>query len=117
MTNPLENAALEVTAQDAAQALADGSATVIDVREPYEWAAGRIGGAVHIPLEHLAARAEELDRSRPVIFQCHVGSRSLMAAQAFAAAGFDARSLAGGIRAWAEAGLPLEPDGGAVADH
>jgi rhodanese-related sulfurtransferase len=40
-----------------------------------------------------------------------------MAAQAFAASGFDARSLAGGIQAWAQADLPLEPEGGVVADH
>ena len=117
MRNPLANEALEVTVQDAAQALADGSAVVVDVREQYEWDAGRIAGTVHIPLERLASRADELDRDRRVIFQCRAGVRSLMAAQAFAAAGFDARSLAGGIQAWAQAGLPLEPEGGVVADH
>lgn len=117
MRNPLANEALEVTVQDAAQALADGSAVVVDVREQYEWDAGRIAGTVHIPLERLASRADELDRDRRVIFQCRAGVRSLMAAQAFAAAGFDARSLAGGIQAWAQAGLPLKPEGGVVADH
>ena len=91
MTNPLANEALEVTPADTAQAIADGSATVVDVREPYEWDAGRMAGTLHIPLERLAARAEEIDRDRPVIFQCRAGVRSLMAAQAFAAAGFDAR--------------------------
>ena len=54
MRNPLANEALEVTVQDAAQALADGSAVVVDVREQYEWDAGRIAGTVHIPLERLA---------------------------------------------------------------
>ena len=117
MRNPLANEALEVTVQDAAQALADGSAVVVDVREQYECDAGRIAGTVHIPLERLASRADELDRDHRVIFQCRAGVRSLMAAQAFAAAGFDARSLAGGIQAWAQAGLPLEPEGGVVADH
>lgn len=117
MTNPLANDALDVTAEQTAQALADGSAVVVDVREQYEWDAGRIGGTLHIPLERLASRAEELDRARPVIFQCRAGVRSLMAAQAFHAAGFDARSLAGGIQAWVQADLPLEPEGGVVADH
>ena len=117
MTNPLANDALEVTPADAADAIADGSATVVDVREPYEWEAGRMPGTLHIPLERLAARAEEIDRDRPVIFQCRAGVRSLMAAQAFAAAGFDARSMSGGIQAWAQEGRPMEPEGGVVADH
>ena len=117
MSNPLSNAALEVTPEQTAAALADGSATVVDVREQYEWDAGRIAGTVHIELERLASRAEAIDKDKPVIFQCRAGVRSLMAAQAFAAAGFDARSLAGGIKAWADEGRPLEPDDGVVADH
>ena len=117
MTNPLANDALEVSPEQAAQALADGSATVVDVREPYEREAGYIDGTIHIPLERLAARAEELDRTRPVIFQCRAGVRSLMAAQAFAAAGFTASSLTGGIQRWADEGRPLSPEGGVVADH
>ena len=117
MTNPLSNDALEATPEATAQALADGSASVVDVREQYEWDAGRIPGTIHIPLERLASRAEELDRDRPVIFQCRAGVRSLMAAQAFSAAGFDARSMTGGIKAWADEQRPLEPDDGVVADH
>ena len=117
MAHPLSNAALEVSPTETAQAIADGSATVIDVREPYEWEVGRMPGTIHIPLERLASRADELDKDHPVIFQCRAGVRSLMAAQAFAAAGFQARSMAGGIQAWANDGRPLEPDGGLVADH
>ena len=117
MANPLKNPDLEVTCADTAQALADGSATVIDVREPYEWDAGRIAGVRHIPLDRLAAEAESIDSARPVIFHCRLGVRSLMAAQAFKAAGLDARSMAGGIQAWHDEGRPLEPDGASVADH
>ena len=117
MAPPLSNDALEVSPAETAQAIADGSATVVDVREPYEWEVGRMPGTIHIPLERLASRAEELDKDHPVIFQCRAGVRSLMAAQAFAAAGFQARSMAGGIQAWANDGRPLEPDGGLVADH
>jgi rhodanese-related sulfurtransferase len=40
-----------------------------------------------------------------------------MATQAFRAAGWDAYNMNGGIRLWAERGLPLEPDDGHVADH
>jgi rhodanese-related sulfurtransferase len=94
-----------------------GEAQLVDVREPYEWEAGRIAGAVHIELERLAGRADELDREKQVVFQCRMGRRSALATQAFRAAGFDAYNMTGGIQAWADAGLPLEPDGGKVADH
>jgi rhodanese-related sulfurtransferase len=85
------------------------------VRQGYEWEAGRIAGAAHIPLEDLPARAGELDRGRPVVFQCRTGSRSSFATQAFREAGFDAYNLAGGLEAWVEAGKPIEPEDGAVA--
>jgi rhodanese-related sulfurtransferase len=94
-----------------------GEVQLVDVREPYEHEAGRIAGARHLPLERLASQAESLDRDRPVVFQCRLGSRSAMAAQAFRASGWDAYSLDGGIAAWVEAGLPIEPQDGHVADH
>jgi rhodanese-related sulfurtransferase len=99
---------LEVSAEHTAGALADGSAQVIDVREDYERAAGRIAGSRHIALGALAAEAESIDRERPVIFHCHVGSRSLMAAQAFREAGFDAYSMAGGLERWEQEGRPVQ---------
>ena len=117
MTNPLDDPSLEVTCAQTAQALEDGSATVVDVREPYEWDAGRIAGTVHIPLDRLAGAAESIDPSKPVIFHCRLGVRSLMAAQAFKAAGLDATSMAGGIQAWHDEGRPMEPDGATVAEH
>ena len=92
-------------------------AQLVDVREPYEWDAGRIAGATHIELERLAGRSDELAKDKPVIFQCRVGRRSALATQAFRAAGYDAYNMTGGIQAWAEEGLPLEPEGGTVADH
>jgi rhodanese-related sulfurtransferase len=90
---------------------------LVDVREPHEWEAGRIAGARHVELERLAAQAETISRDRPVVFQCRLGNRSAMAAQAFRTAGYDAYSMAGGLTAWAEEGLPLEPEDGHVAQH
>ncbi|MEA2253056.1 MAG: hypothetical protein QOG70_3298 [Solirubrobacteraceae bacterium] len=113
----MDHAELEVTPEETAGALAEGSALVVDVREPYEREAGRIAGTRHIELTELAASAETIDRDRTVIFYCRAGSRSLMAAQAFQRAGFDARSMEGGLERWAGEGRPLEPDGGHVADH
>ena len=109
---------LEVTVQETEQRLAAGEIQLVDVREQYEWDAGRIAGEVrHIELERLPSQADTLATDRPVVFQCRLGSRSLFAAQAFRAKGYEAYSLAGGIPAWHDAGLPLDPPDGVVADH
>ena len=108
---------IEVTPEHTAEALADGSVQVIDVREPYEVEAGHIAGSRHIELQALAAQAETIDRDRPVIFQCRSGARSLMAAQAFRRAGYDAWSMAGGLEQWVAEGRELEPADGRVAEH
>ena len=54
-----------------------GEAAVIDVREDSEWEAGHAPGARHIVLEEVAARVEEIEKDRPVVFQCRGGSRTL----------------------------------------
>jgi hydroxyacylglutathione hydrolase/adenylyltransferase/sulfurtransferase len=107
----------EVTPEQAQQALADGSALLVDVREDYEWEAGRIDGAEHIELTQLPARAEELPQDRTLIFVCRVGARSAMAADAFGRAGFEARTMAGGMVRWDAEGRPIVPEGGTVAPH
>ncbi len=96
--------------------LVDEGAQLIDVRTGHEWEAGRIPGASHIELSELSGRTEEIDRGRPAVFYCRGDNRSDMAAAAFAAAGYEASVLAGGVQAWIEAGLPLEPEGGYVAE-
>jgi rhodanese-related sulfurtransferase len=116
-SHPLADPGIEVTTEHTAQALADGSATVIDVREAYEREAGHVPGTRHVELERLASQAETIDRERPLIFQCRLGSRSLLAAQAFRRAGYDAWSMAGGLTAWDDERRPLEPAGGHVAEH
>ena len=87
----------------------------VDVRERYERDAGHIADTLHIELDQLAEQAETLDRERPVVFYCRTGSRSALAAQAFAAAGFEAHNLDGGLEAWVGDGLPIEPADGHVA--
>jgi rhodanese-related sulfurtransferase len=90
---------------------------VIDVREPYEREAGRLADSRHIALVELTAQAATVERERPVVFYCRVGARSDMAAQAFRASGYEAYSLSGGLRRWADEGRPLEPQDGYVAEH
>ena len=95
----------------------DGDVQLVDVRETYEWEAGRIEGARHVELERLASQAETLDKDRPLYLYCRLGARSGMAATAFRRAGFDAYSMVGGLERWAAEGRPLTPEGGSVAPH
>jgi rhodanese-related sulfurtransferase len=108
--------ATELAPERVAEVLDRGDGELIDVRQDYEWDAGRIPGARHLEVNRLTAAAESIPSDRPVVFYCRSGSRSRMAAEAFRQAGYDAYNLAGGIHAWAEQGLPLEPEGGTVAE-
>ncbi len=105
----------EISREEAQKLVADG-AQLVDVRADHEWEMGRIEGATHLPLAELADRVDALDKGRPVVLYCRGGNRSTMATEALAAEGYDAAKLSEGIVGWAEAGLPLEPDGGAVAE-
>ncbi len=102
--------------REEAQKMVDEGAQLVDVRADHEWEMGRIEGATHLPLAELAERTEEIDKDKPVVFYCRGGNRSTMAAEALAAAGYDAAKLSEGIVGWSEAGLPLAPEGGAVAE-
>ena len=107
----------ELSPEEVARRIREDGWLVVDVREPYEREAGRIAGTRHIELERLASRAETIPRDRPVVFQCRLGARSGLATRAFRAAGWDAYNLRGGIQAWVDAGLEIEPADGHVADH
>jgi len=89
-----------------ATAHADG-AVVIDVREPAEYAAGHVPGALPVPLGDLPGHLSRLPRDTAVYVICAGGSRSLAAADLLARAGVVAYSVAGGTSAWAGAGRPL----------
>jgi rhodanese-related sulfurtransferase len=105
----------EVTREEARRLVEEG-AQLVDVRADHEWEAGRIPGAKHIPLAELNERTGEIEQDRPVVLYCRGGNRSTMAADALAAAGYDAAKLSGGIVGWEEESLPLEPDGGYAAE-
>jgi molybdopterin/thiamine biosynthesis adenylyltransferase/rhodanese-related sulfurtransferase len=89
----------------------DDPPVLIDIREEWELEAGRIDGSEHIPMAELGAKLGPY-RGRPLILYCAHGNRSLRAAKALSEHGFeDVVSLAGGIVAWDEAGLPVEAPG------
>ncbi len=86
-----------------------GETQLVDVRTREERDAGHIpADTAHIPFDELLSRAGELDRARPVVFYCLSGDRSGSAADAFAASGFQAASLKGGIVGWQESGREIE---------
>ena len=91
-------------------------AQLVDVRQDYEWDAGRIAGAVHIPLEQLPGARRGARPRAPVVFQCRTGAARASRRPAFREAGYEAYNLAGGIEAWVEQGRAIEPDDGEVAD-
>jgi sulfur-carrier protein adenylyltransferase/sulfurtransferase len=89
----------------------DDAPVLIDIREEWELEAGRIGGSEHVPMAELGEKLGPY-RGRPLILYCAHGNRSLRAAKALSEHGFeDVVSLAGGIVAWDEAGLPVEAPG------
>lgn len=94
-------------------------AELIDVREPPEFEAERIPGALLFPLSGFEAASLPVDPARRLILQCGTGRRSAMAAQKLFAAGFrEATHLKGGITAWKLAGLPttaFDPATGGVS--
>jgi rhodanese-related sulfurtransferase len=96
-------------------------APIVDVREPAEFAAGHVPGAVNIPrgvLEfevdgHPAVNCVKdpalSHREQPIVLYCRSGGRSALAAEALKRLGFaDVRSLAGGYLAWTAAGRPVQ---------
>lgn len=100
----------EIDVQQAAARAKD--ALLLDVREEDEWAAGHAPDAEHRPLSSLDPRAVPTDR--PVLAICRSGNRSGQAAQALAAAGVDVVNVAGGMKAWQQAGLPMTSSDGSA---
>ena len=106
----------EVTAAEAKQII-ESDGQIIDVRTDIEYDAGHIPGSRHIPMADLQREAAGLAQGQPVLIYCRSGNRSGPAADAFAASGWDAHSIEGGLIAWSEAGFELEPNGGSVIDN
>jgi DMSO/TMAO reductase YedYZ molybdopterin-dependent catalytic subunit/glyoxylase-like metal-dependent hydrolase (beta-lactamase superfamily II) len=101
----------------AAKALVDAGALLVDVREPAEWQAEHAPGALLLPMGTVCEGRAQLPRDRRIVVVCRSGGRSAAVADSLLAWGFDAVNLAGGMCAWAAAGLPVVSgpvDGGLV---
>jgi rhodanese-related sulfurtransferase len=99
----------EIDSQTLKAMLADGSALLVDVREPDEFADERIKGAVNAPLSTFTPGDLPDAAGRTIVLQCAGGKRSGLALDrcATAKSAIDTH-LAGGIGAWKAAGLPVE---------
>ena len=94
---------------------------ILDVREPQEYAAGHIPGALHVPRGMLEVAADPQSKgrvealaaaqNRTLVTYCATGGRSAMAADTLKQMGFDKTySLAGGLAAWTQGGMPTVKD-------
>ncbi len=94
----------EISVQDL-KAKLDGKKTftLLDVREPQEYAIAKIAGSKLIPLAALPERLGEVDKNAEVVVYCKMGGRSAKAARLLREKGFNAVSVAGGIDAWSVA--------------
>jgi rhodanese-related sulfurtransferase len=102
----------EVSAADARELVKSG-ALLLDVREDHEWAAGHAPEADHLPMSRINQGVGNLPQGRTIVCVCHVGGRSAVVTEALNRAGWQAVNLAGGMDAWAAAGLPVVDDRGA----
>ncbi len=111
MSSPNQITTEPITLDDARKLIASGAAVLVDVREQHEWDAGHVPEAVHMPIGELDAAA--LPPDVQILTTCRSGGRGARAALALRAAGLPARELAGGMRGWRDAELPLDSsDGG-----
>jgi rhodanese-related sulfurtransferase len=97
----------EIDVAELAARRADG-AVLIDVRSPREYADALVPGAQLIPLGEVAERIDEVPTDGTVYVICGTGPRSAKAVEHFRSQGIDAVNVAGGTRAWIEAGLPID---------
>jgi rhodanese-related sulfurtransferase len=105
VSNVFTNEVAAVQPGEVAARVADGW-MLLDVRTDDEWAGGRIAGSVHIPMDQLMQRLDEVEDR--VVCVCAVGARSARVAQFLSTQGREAVNLDGGLHAWANSGFSIE---------
>lgn len=99
--------AREVSVEQAYQMYKDG-VFVLDVRTQEEWDEYHAPNTTLIPLDQLPSRLSELPKDREIVVVCRSGNRSQEGRDILLAAGFNATSMAGGLREWYARGYPIE---------
>ena len=95
--------AKEVSINELEQAITNGE-FVLDVREDWEFQAGHVPNAKHIPLNSIPDRLSEIPKEQTIWVICQAGGRSMTAANYLSAQGFDVVSVAGGTGSWIQSG-------------
>ena len=88
------------------------SAVILDVREPDEWSAGHIDGALHVPMGAVPGHLEELPDDARMVVVCRSGGRSARVTAYLRNEGLDAVNLDGGMHAWVSAGRHMVCENG-----
>lgn len=97
-----------LTPKEVAELQAESVVTLLDVREPWEFERVHLPGSLHIPMDEVRDRLDELDPEQTYVVVCHHGNRSMQVAAFLQAREFhNVINLTGGIEAWA---LSLAPD-------
>ena len=100
-----------LSAAHAVQLINRERAVVVDVSDAQEFAAGHVGGARNVPVAQLEQRLPEVVKNKalPLILVCATGARANRALAVAKKLGYEkAQVLAGGLKAWKEANLPVE---------
>jgi rhodanese-related sulfurtransferase len=103
----------EISPNEAASKVKGGEGVIIDVREKDEWDEEHVAGAIHLSRGTIELEIEEKvpDMNTTIICHCGGGGRSALAAESLQKMGYkNVRSMAGGFKAWKEAGLPTAKD-------
>ena len=98
----------EITPQEAFTELDEGGVTLIDVREPDEYAHARVPGARLVPLTQIPEQLGAIPADQPIDIICRSGGRSQRAAQFLIGQGYLPRNVVGGTDAWIDAGYRVE---------
>lgn len=100
--------AREVSVDQAYEMYQQADVFVLDVREPSEWEEYHAPNTTLIPLGQLQSRVNELPRDKKIVIVCRSGNRSQQGRDILLAAGFNAASMAGGLKEWYAKGYPIE---------
>ena len=82
---------------------------VVDVRRDDEWVTGHVSGAIHVPIDDLPGRMDEVPQDKKLLFICAAGVRSGLACEIAASMGYDSENLYNiedGTPAWISSNLP-----------
>jgi rhodanese-related sulfurtransferase len=99
----------EVDVDELERLMVEGSVTVVDVREEWEYRGAHLAGVLNIPLGRLPLRVAEIPRDRRVLVICEHGNRSLVGAEFLGRHGFaGVASVKGGTMGWLAGRRPVE---------